>query len=154
MAKELKPRNTYLVGLGEIREATPNKPSASKIYRLGIAKDGFPQSEHATLHELFQKSVAKYSKEPLLGWRPVGEDGKVGPYEWMTYEETGARVNEVASGLAALGLTAGQRVGVYGVNCPEWMMAMQVGGLFSFNCPSLHSSTFLCCVTLGWRARQ
>lgn len=126
MAKELKPRLTYLVGLGQIREATADKPSASKVYRLPIAKDGFPISEHSTLHELFSKSVAKYSNLPLLGWRPFDEAGKVGEYQWMTYAETAERVGEVASGLAALGLTAGNRVGVYGVNCPEWMLAMQV----------------------------
>lgn len=127
MTTELKPRDTYLVGLGEIRAATASKPSASKIYRLPIAKDGFPKSEFTTLHDLFEKSVAKFAQLPLLGWRPFDENGKVQPYKWMTYEETAARVKEVASGLAALGLTAGQRVGVYGVNCPEWMMAMQVG---------------------------
>jgi long-chain acyl-CoA synthetase len=126
MAKELKPRQQYLVGLGQIKEATADKPSASKVYRLPIAKDGFPTSEHSTLHELFTKSVAKYSNLPLLGWRPFDEAGKVGGYQWMTYSETAERVVEVASGLAALGLTAGNRVGVYGVNCPEWMMAMQV----------------------------
>jgi long-chain acyl-CoA synthetase len=123
---ELKAREQYLVGLGEIREATASKPSASRIYRLAISKDGFPANEHNTLHELFQQSVAKYSNEPLLGWRPIDEQGKPGAYEWITFAETAERVNEVASGLAGLGLTAGQRVGVYGVNCPEWMLAMQV----------------------------
>lgn len=126
MANELKPREQYLVGLDQIREATTTRPSQSKIYRIAIAKDGFPTSEHKTLHELFQTSVKTYSKEPLLGWRPINEEGKVQPFEWLTYEETGARVDEVSSGLAALGLQTGQRVGVYGVNCPEWMIAMQV----------------------------
>jgi long-chain acyl-CoA synthetase len=126
MAAELKPRDVYLAGISEIRPASADRPSASRIYRLPIAKDAFPTSEWSTLHELFQKSVAKHSKEPLLGWRPFDEAGKVQPYVWITYEETAERVKEVASGLAALGLTAGSRVGVYGVNCPEWMLAMQV----------------------------
>lgn len=127
MAAELKPRDVYLASISEIRPARADgPPSASRIYRLPIAKDAFPTSEWATLHELFEKSVAKYSNEPLLGWRPFDEAGKVQPYVWMTYEETAERVKEVASGLAGLGLTAGSRVGVYGVNCPEWMLAMQV----------------------------
>lgn len=117
----------YLASISEIRPASADgRPSASRIYRLPLAKDAFPTSEWSTLHELFEKSVAKYSKEPLLGWRPFDEAGRVQPYVWMTYEETAERVKEVASGLAGLGLTAGSRVGVYGVNCPEWMLAMQV----------------------------
>jgi hypothetical protein len=33
----------------------------------------------------------------------------------------------VASGYSALGLAPGDKVGVCGPNCPEWMISMQVG---------------------------
>jgi long-subunit acyl-CoA synthetase (AMP-forming) len=93
-----------------------------------VAKDGFPSIEATTLFELFQNSVAKYSGEKLLGWRPIdAATGKAGPYEWLTYGEVNKKVEAIASGLAGLGVKAGDRVGVYGVNCCEWMMAMQVG---------------------------
>ena len=52
-----------------------------------------------------------------------------GPFEWLSYAEVGARVGNVASGLAALGLMGQDRVGVYGANCEEWMIAMQASGL-------------------------
>ncbi len=39
----------------------------------------------------------------------------------------------VASALRALGVQPQQRVGVFGANCPEWMIAMQVGLLFRCN---------------------
>jgi acyl-CoA synthetase (AMP-forming)/AMP-acid ligase II len=45
----------------------------------------------------------------------------------MTYAEVAADVAHVASALAQLGLHKGDRVGVYGANCEEWMIAMQVG---------------------------
>lgn len=50
-----------------------------------------------------------------------------GDFEFLTYKETGELVAQVASYLAKLGLKAEDRVGVYGANCEEWMIAMQVG---------------------------
>lgn len=93
-----------------------------------VAKEGFPHPiEATTLYELFQNSVAKYGQENLLGWRPIDKaTGKPGAYQWLTYDETNAKVQAIASGLAGLGLAANDRVGVYGVNCCEWMIAMQV----------------------------
>jgi hypothetical protein len=41
-------------------------------------------------------------------------------------------VTAVASGLAAQGLKRGDRVGVYGANCVEWMLALQVRYWFWF----------------------
>lgn len=53
-------------------------------------------------------------------------DGTAGDFEWLTYGETAALVAQVASALAKQGLGRQDRVGVYGVNCAEWMIAMQV----------------------------
>ncbi|MFG3246563.1 linear/branched/unsaturated fatty acid:CoA ligase LbuL [Streptomyces sp. NPDC048187] len=39
-----------------------------------------------------------------------------------TYAEFGAAVDEVARGLLAKGVTKGDRVGVWAVNCPEWVL--------------------------------
>ncbi|MFD6193335.1 linear/branched/unsaturated fatty acid:CoA ligase LbuL [Streptomyces sp. NPDC060275] len=39
-----------------------------------------------------------------------------------TYAEFGAAVDEVARGLLAKGVTRGDRVGVWAVNCPEWVL--------------------------------
>jgi len=46
------------------------------------------------------------------------------------YAEVSEKVTAVASGLAAQGLKRGDRVGVYGANCVEWMLALQVGCRF------------------------
>jgi hypothetical protein len=43
----------------------------------------------------------------------------------MTYGEVSARVADVASALAALGVPPQGRVGIYSANCVEWMIAMQ-----------------------------
>lgn len=117
----------YILPTGEIRPASGDRPSASRIYRNTIAADGFPKAIAATtLHELFQDSVAKFGPNNALGWRPIGPDGKAGPYQWLTYSETAERVAAIAAALAGLGITTGQSVGVYGANSAEWMTAMQV----------------------------
>lgn len=68
--------------------------------------------------------MANYGANPCLGRRPI-KDGVAGPYEWLTYAEVGDRVDAIAGGMMALGHKAHGRVGVYGINAPEWMMAMQ-----------------------------
>ena len=124
-AAAVMPRN-FLVSVGDARPASGDRPSASRIYRNAVAVDGFPAPLPATtLYELFQASVAAFGPERCLGWRPI-IDGKPQAYEWLTYTETAARVDAAASGLAGLGLGSGARVGVYGVNCVEWMVALQV----------------------------
>lgn len=45
----------------------------------------------------------------------------------MTYGEAGAAVAQIAAALSGLGLARQERVGVYGANSQEWMIAMQVG---------------------------
>lgn len=117
---------SHLITLGDIRPASGDQPSASRVYRNAVAADGFPTPVSATtLYELFQNSVTKFSSERCLGWRPI-VDGKVQAYQWLTYQEVAARVEAAASGLAKLGLAAGARVGVYGINCVEWMVSLQV----------------------------
>jgi hypothetical protein len=54
------------------------------------------------------------------------QDGNAGDYVWTTYAEAGAAVSQIASALSSLGLAKADRVGVYGANCCEWMIAMQV----------------------------
>ena len=52
-------------------------------------------------------------------------DGKAGPYEFITYAQAGELVAGVGAALVAAGLEARQKCAIYGVNCPEWMIAMQ-----------------------------
>jgi len=49
----------------------------------------------------------------------------------MTYGEVAAQVAQIAAALAGLGLGKNDRVGVYGANCGEWMISMQVSGVGS-----------------------
>jgi hypothetical protein len=73
--------------------------------------------------------VAQYPDNPCLGHRPI-KYGVPQEYKWMTYKETADVVDSVAAGVMALGLKQHGRIGVYGINSPEWMMAMQVSTHF------------------------
>ena len=70
-------------------------------------------------------SVQQYPDNPCLGHRPI-EYGQPGMYKWQTYREIGETVDAIAGGIMQLGHKAHGRIGVYGINSPEWMIAMQV----------------------------
>lgn len=76
----------------------------------------------------YPRSVRKYPENECLGWRVAGADGQPGPYKWLTYAQTAAKVENIAGGLAHVGLQPKGRVGVFGTNSPEWMTTMQVCG--------------------------
>ena len=59
------------------------------VYRNKAAKDGFPGVEGGakTLYEVFEYSVKRHGDKKCLGWRPM-TNGKPGPYEFWTYNET------------------------------------------------------------------
>ncbi|MEA2102509.1 MAG: long-chain fatty acid--CoA ligase, partial [Thermodesulfobacteriota bacterium] len=48
-------------------------------------------------------------------------DGKT--VEWMSYKETGVRVDNFRAGLAGLGVSSGDAVGIIANNRPEWAIA-------------------------------
>ena len=70
-------------------------------------------------------SVQSYPDNPCLGHRPITY-GEPGMYKWQTYREVGETVDAIAGGIMQLGHKAHGRIGVYGINSPEWMIAMQV----------------------------
>ena len=87
--------------------------------RAAIAKDGPPALPHASLYEMFMDSVSKYPGNPCLGRREGAG------YAWLTYGEAAEQAGALGSALVAVGLQPHGRVGVYGANSPEWMLAMQ-----------------------------
>jgi long-chain acyl-CoA synthetase len=68
-------------------------------------------------------------------------DGVAQPFEWMTYAAVGARVDAVSSALVKAGVSAqGTRIGVFGANCPAWMVAMQACNRLGAACVPLYDS--------------
>ncbi|KAG9440845.1 hypothetical protein H6P81_021010 [Aristolochia fimbriata] len=118
--------DVYTVKVEGERPAQGDKPSAGPVYRCVYAKDGLlevPQSLHSPW-EFFSQSVKRNPNNPMLGRRDV-VDGKVGPYVWKTYQEVYEEVIRIGAAIRACGVNPGGRCGIYGSNCPEWIITME-----------------------------
>lgn len=49
------------------------------------------------------------------------EQGKAGPYQWLTYSQVKERVDNFASGLAMLQIPEKANIGIYSINRVEWV---------------------------------
>ncbi|MER5179420.1 AMP-binding protein [Streptomyces sp. NPDC002896] len=67
-----------------------------------------------TIGANLDRAIAAYPDRDALVDVPSGR-------RW-TYAEFGAAVDEVARGLLAKGVAKGDRVGIWAVNCPEWVL--------------------------------
>jgi len=104
-------------GEGLPRRAT--KEPLPTVSAYGAEVDG--------LFQLFARSAKLYPRNNCLGRRPVGADGSLGEFQYESYETVHARVLTLGSGLAELGLVAGDAFGIYGANTPEWAQANLAG---------------------------
>ncbi|KAG2445761.1 hypothetical protein HXX76_000366 [Chlamydomonas incerta] len=123
--------------------AAPGAPAAfGPAYRHVWSRRGFPQPPGgaATCWDLWANAVRDFGPAPCLGWRPATADGRAGRYTFHSYSQVDGQVAALASGLAAAGLAAGDRVGVYGVNCPEWMMAQLACNRMSYVCVPVYDT--------------
>lgn len=84
---------------------------------------------------MFAASVTKYPKNKCLGHR-----GPDGAYVWLTYEEAAEHAAAIASAMTQVGVQAHGRAGVYGANCPEWMIAMQACNRMTIYCVPLYDT--------------
>lgn len=104
-----------------------DKPGVSATYRNIAAVDELPTTLNgaSTLYEVFEESVSKFADCPCLGWRPVGEDGTPGSFQFLTYEETRTKARNLASALANIGVSKGGKVGIYSANNVQWMLGIR-----------------------------
>ncbi|XP_048336123.2 long chain acyl-CoA synthetase 1 isoform X2 [Ziziphus jujuba] len=101
-----------------------------KYLRLGI---------FSILSYLCSVAVQRNPGNRMLGWRKF-VDGKPGPYVWKTYKEVYEEVVHVGSALRASGAEPGSRVGVYGPNCPQWIVAMEACNAHNLICVPLYDT--------------
>ena len=128
------------------RKGKDGKPSVGPVYRNLLAKNEFPPPDPDvyTTWDIFRVSVDRYPGNKMLGWRKM-IDGKVGPYVWKTYKEVYQEVLHIGSALRAAGAEPGARIGIYGANCPQWIIAMEACSAHSLVAVPLYD-------TLGPRA--
>ncbi|OAY25468.1 probable CoA ligase CCL6 [Manihot esculenta] len=116
----------YLVKVEESRPASDGKPAAGPVFRCIYAKDGLLEVPAGleSPWKFFSDSALKNPNNKMLGRRQL-TDSKVGPYVWLTYKEVYDSAIRIGSSMRSRGLNPGDRCGIYGSNCPEWITAME-----------------------------
>jgi|UniRef100_A0A7S4C7T2 long-chain acyl-CoA synthetase len=89
----------------------------------------------STGYEVFQAGVKLGGDAPCMGWRKAEPSGKMGPYEFQTYNEVNTRMANFAAGLEKLGLipeiqgtpetTPMKMLALFMKNRAEWIIAEQ-----------------------------
>ncbi|XP_027162769.1 long chain acyl-CoA synthetase 1-like [Coffea eugenioides] len=125
----------------KVEEGRDGQPSVGPVYRNLIARHDFPPTDPnlSTAWEIFRASVEKYPRNRMLGWREF-LNHQWGPYVWKTYEEVYQETICAGSALRACGIQPGARVGIYGSNCPQWIVAMEACGSQSLICVPLYDT--------------
>ena len=82
-----------------------------------------PLYEPDNLLEFLERSVVRYPNRSLFGTKNAQ-----GVYEWVTYAQVGRRVDNLRAGLAGLGVSRGDAVGIIANNREEWA----IGAFASF----------------------
>lgn len=132
---------TFAIGIRSTR-STPDAPPTrianqaepsrtrlegeTAVYRSREARNGLVRTAYddvKTLYDAFQHGLRLSRDRPCLGTRV-----NMGPYVWKTYGEVQTMVDELGSGLQALGVPPGQdsMVGIYSINRMEWIVTDQV----------------------------
>ncbi|GER42815.1 long-chain-fatty-acid CoA ligase [Striga asiatica] len=132
---------SFAVKVEEGKQGQAGQPSVGPVYRNLLAEHVYPPVDPnlSTCWDIFRESVEKHSGNRMLGWRELA-DGKWGPYVWKTYKEVYEETLQAGSALRKHGFEPGARVGVYGSNCPQWIVAMEACNAHSFICVPLYDT--------------
>ncbi|KAJ0744612.1 putative long-chain-fatty-acid--CoA ligase [Helianthus annuus] len=116
----------YTVKVEDSRAATGDVPSAGPVYRCIYAKDGLMELPpgYDSPWDFFSESAKRNPKNPALGRRQI-IDGKAGGYSWLSYQDAYNSAIRIASAIRSRSVNPGDRCGIYGPNCPEWIISME-----------------------------
>ncbi|KAH9309699.1 hypothetical protein KI387_037610, partial [Taxus chinensis] len=131
----------YIVEVEGAKVAENGRPSMGPVYRTIHAKDGFPEPPPGveSCWDIFSLAVQKHPQNPMLGQREI-INGKAGKYTWLTYQEVRNMVLKIGSAIRSCGLEQGDRCGIYGANCPEWIISMEACNGHGIYCVPLYDT--------------
>lgn len=72
---------------------------------------------YTSVYELLTTSATSHPASPCLGWRLPNA-----AYIWWSYDIVSRRADALGRALMALGLSKGDRIGMYARNCPQWTL--------------------------------
>ncbi|CAL0330978.1 unnamed protein product [Lupinus luteus] len=123
------------------KEANEGRPSTGPVYRSIFATDALPPPVEG-LHscwDIFRIAVEKYPTNQMLGIRE-NVDGNPGNYKWKTYKEAYDLVLKLGTSIRSCGYGEGVKCGIYGANCPEWIISMQACNAHGLYCVPLYDT--------------
>ncbi len=85
------------------------------IFEYGEYKNVYDPPDN--LVAIFENSTLKFANNPL-----IGEKDGAGVYQWTTYAQIASRVDHLRAGLSAIGVKAGDTVGIIANNRKEWLV--------------------------------
>ncbi|KAJ9148064.1 hypothetical protein P3X46_030159 [Hevea brasiliensis] len=134
-------QRNYLIEVEKAKEAKDGRPSVGPVYRSVFAKDGFPPPIPGmdSCWDVFRISVEKYPNNPMLGLRET-VNGMAGKYAWQTYKQVYDLVIKVGNSIRSCGVEPGGKCGIYGANCPEWIMSMEACNAHGLFCVPLYDT--------------
>ncbi|KAL9230950.1 hypothetical protein vseg_006233 [Gypsophila vaccaria] len=131
----------FIYEIEAAKAESEGRPSVGPVYRSIYAKDGFPPPPNGmdTCWDIFRMSAEKYPDNPMLGRREL-VNGKAGDYVWLTYKEVFDTVIQLGNSIRHSGLNQGGRCGIYGANCPEWVISMEACNAHGLYCVPLYDT--------------
>uniref|UniRef100_A0A803PP00 Long-chain-fatty-acid--CoA ligase n=1 Tax=Cannabis sativa TaxID=3483 RepID=A0A803PP00_CANSA len=131
----------FIFEVEKAKEAKDGRPSMGPVYRSMYAKDGFPPPIDGLdcCWDVFRLSVERNPGNKMLGRREV-VDGKAGKYVWQTYKEVYDCVIKLGNAMHSCGFGEGDKCGIYGANCSEWIMSMQACNAHGLYCVPLYDT--------------
>ncbi|KAI4326825.1 hypothetical protein L6164_019355 [Bauhinia variegata] len=131
----------YVFEVEKAKEARDGRPSVGPVYRSLFAKDGFPATVEGldSCWDVFRMSVEKNPQNPMLGRREI-VNGKPGKYKWQNYKEIYDLVMKIGNSIRRCGYEEGVKCGIYGANCPEWIISMEACNAHGLYCVPLYDT--------------
>ncbi|KAG0452152.1 hypothetical protein HPP92_025827 [Vanilla planifolia] len=131
----------HLIEVEKGRNGAGGAPSIGPAYRSAFAKDGFPPLAPGLecCWDVLRLSMERSPNNRMLGRREV-VDGKAGEYVWLTYKEVYDIVLKIGASIRSCGVEKRGRCGIYGVNCPEWVISMEACNAHGIYCVPLYDS--------------
>ncbi|XP_022738098.1 long chain acyl-CoA synthetase 4-like isoform X1 [Durio zibethinus] len=132
---------SYIIKVEEGKAASDGRPSIGPVYRSSFADNGFPAPIPGmeSCWDIFRMSVEKYPNNRMLGRRQI-VNGKAGKYVWQTYKEVYDVVIKIGNSIRSCGVEEGEKCGIYGANCPEWITSMEACNAHGLYCVPLYDT--------------
>jgi long-chain acyl-CoA synthetase len=131
----------FVVEVEKSKDSKDGKPSMGPAYRNIFAIDGFPPLPHGleSCWDAFRLSVEKCPENRMLGHREI-VNGKAGKYVWKTYKQVYELVIKLGNAIRSCGVQQGSKCGIYGINCPQWIMSMEACNAHGICCVPLYDT--------------